>query len=177
MAMARCARTVGQPLNPQPHCLKEHIMKIGLLLSAVAAVSLAACSALPGGAKPAEDHSAHQTAASAAPHDMSQMEGRMKRMHEMHAKMQAAKTPEERAALMEDHKKAMQDGMAGMGPMKGGMGGGMGMKPPASEPAQPMMDHGKAGGHHELMVRRMDRMEMMMQMMMDREGVKPPAGK
>lgn len=132
-------------------------MRIGLLLSAVAAVSLAACSALPGGAKPAEDHSAHQAAAGAAPHDMSQMDGRMKRMHDMHAKMQAAKTPEERAALMEEHKKAMQDGMAGMGPMKGGMG--------------------MAGGHHEMMMRRMDRMEMMMQMMMDREGIKPPASK
>lgn len=142
-------------------------MRIGLLLSAVAAVSLAACSALPGGAKPAEDHSAHQAAAGAAPHDMSQMDGRMKRMHEMHAKMQAAKTPEERAALMEEHKKAMQGGM--------GMGGGM--KPPAGEPAKPMMEHGKAGGHHEMMMRRMDRMEMMMQMMMDREGIKPPAGK
>jgi hypothetical protein len=158
-------------------------MRIGLLLSAVAAVSLAACSALPGGAKPAEDHSAHQAPASAAPHDMSQMDGRMKRMHEMHAKMQAAKTPEERAALMQEHKKAMQDGMAGMGPMKGGMGmgGGMGMaggmKPPAGEPGKPMMDHGNAGGHHEMMMRRMDRMEMMMQMMMDREGIKPPAGK
>ena len=86
----------------------------------------------------------------------------MRVMRDMHAKMLAAKTPEERAALMDDHMKAMQDGIAMMGSMngKGGMRGGKGM-----------------GAKRDVMTRRMDMMEMTMQMMMDREGMKPPATK
>jgi hypothetical protein len=92
----------------------------------------------------------------------------MKMMQEMHRKLAAAKTPEERAALMKDHMKTMQDGMAMMGRMRGGMiGGGMG----AGDGKAPMpMDPAT-------MKRRMDMMEMMMQMMMDRDGVKPPAAR
>jgi hypothetical protein len=61
-----------------------------------------------------------------------------------------------------------QDGMAMMGQMRGGMmGGGMGMgdgkAPMPMDPAA--------------MKRRMDMMEMMMQMMMDRDSVKPPTAK
>jgi hypothetical protein len=33
-------------------------------------------------------------------------------MQDLHRKMQAAKTPEDGAALMKDHMKVMQDGMA-----------------------------------------------------------------
>ena len=55
---------------------------------------------------------------------------------------------------MDDHMKAMQDGMAMMGQMKGKKGG---MSP-------------------EGLAKRMDMMEMMMQMMMDRQGMTPPAG-
>jgi hypothetical protein len=97
----------------------------------------------------------------------------MKSMQEMHDKMMAAKTPEERSALMKDHMKTMQDGMAMMGQMRGGMmgGGAMGMG-----------GGGKGAGNGmpmdaEMMKRRMDMMEMMMQMMMDRQGVTPPAAK
>jgi len=78
----------------------------------------------------------------------------------MHEKMVAAKTPEERQALMGEHMKAMQDGMAMMGQMKAPGGKGAGM------PANP-----------EAMGKRMDMMEMMMQMMVDRESMKPPAAK
>ena len=83
------------------------------------------------------------------------MVARMKSMQEMHDKMMAAETPEERQALMAEHMKVMQEGMAMMGPMKGG-------KPAAG------MD-GMQGGH-DMMSKRMDMMEMMMQMMMDREA-------
>ena len=79
----------------------------------------------------------------------------MKSMQEMHAKMMAAKTAEERHALMADHMKAMQDGMAMMGRMKGD----------------------KGGMTSEAMTRRMDMMEMMIQMMMDREADRAPAAK
>jgi len=84
----------------------------------------------------------------------------MKSMQEMHDKMMAAKTSDERQALMVDHMKAMQEGMAMMGQMQGaaGMGAGMPMKP-------------------EMMGRRMDMMQMMMQMMLDREAGPAPASK
>ena len=71
---------------------------------------------------------------------------------------------EERAKLMQEHMKVMQDGMTMMGQMRRGTGG-MGMG-------------GIGGEKHmspEMMAKRMDMMEMMMQMMMDRELTKPPA--
>lgn len=79
----------------------------------------------------------------------------MKSMRAMHEKMMAAKTPDERQALMGEHMKAMQDGMAMMGQMNAPDGkGGTRMSP-------------------EMIGKRMD----MMQMMMDRDGMKPPAAK
>ena len=81
----------------------------------------------------------------------------MQSMREMHDKMAAAKSPEERQALMAQHMKVMQDGMAMMGEMRSGKAG-MPMTP-------------------EMMGRRMDMMEMMMQMMMDREAARMPAPK
>ena len=85
------------------------------------------------------------------------MDSQMKTMREMHEKMMAAKTPEERSAIMAENMKAMQSGMsmmrdAGMMgmPMKDGM---------------PMME----GMHmqHQMMQKRMEMMTNMMQMMMD----------
>jgi hypothetical protein len=69
----------------------------------------------------------------------------------------AAKSTEERQTLMAEHMKAMQDGMAMMGPMK------------SREAGRPMTP--------EMMGKRMDRMEMMMPMMMDREAARTPAPK
>jgi hypothetical protein len=72
----------------------------------------------------------------------------MQQMHEMHAKMVAARTPAERMALMHKQMELMQSGMTLM----------QGMKGPMSQ--------------------RMDMMQMMMQMMMDRisapDSEKPP---
>ena len=130
---------------------------------------LAGCATGPRGA----DHTAHHPpgAGAAAPGAPTpgQMDSMMKSMQEMHDKMMAAKTPEERARLMQEHMKLMQDGMAMMGQMRGGKGG-MGMGGMGG------MGGGKAMGP-EMMGKRMDMMEMMMQMMMDREGMKPPAAK
>ena len=122
-----------------------------------------------------QEHAAHHPAGASAPSSgvkapskappkaiaPTQIGVQIKSMREMHDKMMAAKTPEERAALMKDHMKAMQDGMAMLGQMKGakgrmGMGGGMVMSP-------------------EMIGQRMDMMEMMMQMMMDREAARPSA--
>jgi hypothetical protein len=93
------------------------------------------------------------------------MDAMMKSMQEMHDKMMAAKTPEERQALMNEHMKTMQEGMAMMGQMRGGkgaMGPGAGME---------------MGMGHDVMSKRMDMMEMMMQMMMDREATRSSPAK
>jgi hypothetical protein len=81
----------------------------------------------------------------------------MKAMQQMHDKMFAAKTPEERNALMAEQMKLMQGGMT----MMGGMGG-MGAEKPADMAARQGM-----------MEQRMDMMQMMMQMMMDRTPSAP----
>lgn len=97
---------------------------------------------------------------------MAAMDSKMKIMREMHEKMMAAKTPEERQALMSEHMKVMKDGMnmmgsmAKMGDMKGM--GGMASGANTGGMAMDMM------GHHELTEKRMDMMTSMMQMMVDR---------
>ena len=97
---------------------------------------------------------------------MARMDTQMKAMGEMHDKMMAAKTPEERNALMAEHKKTMQDGMVMMKGMSSGgmagMQGGMGMK-----------KGGASAMSHEMMEKRMDMMQNMMQMMMDHHVVLP----
>ena len=112
-------------------------------------------------------------APSMAKESMAAIDGQMKTMREMHEKMMAAKTPEERKALMGEHMKAMQGGMDMMGKMgsTGAMSGMGDMKGTGG------MDAGtKKGGmsmdnmmaHHEMMDKRMEMMTTMMQMMMDR---------
>ena len=123
-------------------------------------------------AQGAEEHKEHHpegaapaTAAKKAPgqsigpEKMAAMDQRMKDMQAMHEKMMSAKTPEERQALMAEHMKMMQDGMAMMKQMggmskMGGMQGGKGM--------------GGMSERHQMMEKRMEMMESMMQMMMDR---------
>jgi hypothetical protein len=115
-----------------------------------------------------KEHAAHHPAgAASAPAPASkaptptQVEQQTRSLREMHERMMAARTPEERQALMAEHMKAMQDGMAMMGQMRGEGGEGAG---------------GRAGGMStcaRMMGPRMDMMEMMMQMMMDREGTTP----
>jgi outer membrane murein-binding lipoprotein Lpp len=141
-------------------------MRLVVGLPAMAMLLLAGCSSMPGGQK-AADHAAHHSAATQAPDAApAGYDRQMSRMHEMHQKMAAATTPEERSTLMKDHAKTMHDGMAMMGQMRGMRGGGMGGRGPAAS---------RAPGDADLMQRRMDMMDMMMQMMMDREGTKPPA--
>ncbi|MES2715070.1 MAG: hypothetical protein V4795_04865 [Pseudomonadota bacterium] len=137
-------------------------MKLALAVLG-ASLALAGCATGPK----EEDHAAHHppgaaTAAPAAP-TPGQMDSMMKSMQEMHDRMMAAKTPEERTRLMQEHMKLMQDNMAMMGQMRSGKSG-MGMG--GSMPMNP-----------EMMGKRMDMMEMMMKMMMDREAMKAPAAK
>ena len=89
--------------------------------------------------------------------EMARMANHMKAMQEMHDKMMAAKSPEERNALMAEHMKTMQEGM---GMMKG-MGGMGGMAGPKVTPAS-------MSERQTMMEQRMDMMQTMMQMMVDR---------
>lgn len=85
--------------------------------------------------------------------NVTRMDTQMKMMREMHIKMMAAKTPEERSSLMSEHMKVMQDGMT---MMKGMSSEGMGeMKCDMA-------------ANHQTMEKRMEMMGAMMQMMMDR---------
>jgi hypothetical protein len=129
----------------------------------------------------AEDHTAHHpadtataaktasTPAQAQPaatdkgsmEKMEQMDAKMKAMKEMREKLMMSKTPDERMALMPAHMKIMQESMAMMDQMRAGSmadKGGMGMM-----------------AKHKMMEKRMDMMESMMQMMMDR--IQAPATK
>ena len=82
----------------------------------------------------------------------------MKAMQAMHDKMMAAKTPEERNALMTEQMKLMQDGM--------GMMGRMG---PGAMTGKP----GDMAARQGMLEQRMDMMQSMMQMMMDRTAPSP----
>ena len=142
-------------------------------------VATASLGVLAHGAEEHQEHhpegAAPATAAKKAPgpsigpEKMAAMDQRMKDMQEKQEKMMSAKTPEERQALMAEHMKMMQDGMAMMKQMggmskMGGMQGGKGM--------------GGMSERHQMMEKRMEMMESMMQMMMDRmQSPMAPAAK
>jgi hypothetical protein len=135
-------------------------MRLTVGLSALAVALIAGCSSIPSDTPTAAaEHAAHHAAGggSAAPagYDL-----QMKSMQEMHQKMAAAKTPEERAALMKEHMQSMRKGMGMMGQMDGGMKG---------------MDHGPATVLMDAtpMARHKEMMETTMQMMTDCDGMKP----
>ena len=119
----------------------------------------------PNWAAQHDPHKAHHPAGSASAAgskslpgkttpEMARMANHMKAMQEMHDKMMAAKTPDERNALMAEHMKTMQEGM---GMMKG-MGGMTGPKSPSTDMTQ----------RQTRMEQRMDMMQTMMEMMVDR---------
>jgi hypothetical protein len=134
------------------------------ILTLIAAATLAVSSSSVLAATEAE-HAGHHPAEKTAAVDTTKYDQNMGRMMEMHQKMQAAKTPEERTSLMKEHMASMQGGMAMMDQMKGGMSM-PGAKKSSGKGDMPMS--------HQSMQRRMDMMEMMMQMMMDREPVAAP---
>ena len=97
----------------------------------------------------------------ASPDHLAHLDTQTKAMQAMHEKMMAAKTPEERNAMMAEHMKSMQDGMKMMeGMSSSGMKGMSGMS-------------GEMGAHHAMMEKRMTMMQTMMKMMMDRMPAAP----
>ena len=129
-------------------------------------------------AQTADEHKAHHPAGSPSPAPsqmkaaakptgagqmggMAKMDEHMKSMQAMHEKMMAAKTPEERQALMDEHMRLMQDGMGMMQQMGAGMQGMGGMQGGKGMPTN-------MAERHQMMEKRMQMMESMMQMMLDR---------
>ena len=134
-----------------------------------------------------QDHEAHHPEAAATAPAPDSYASLMQRMQDMHRRLQAAKTPAERQALLGEHMDLMRSGMEMMGRMgqgTGGMGMGMGAAPSGPAPGNPpgpaspgaMGGMGGMGGMmamHGAMERRMAMMEQMMQMMVDREAAVP----
>lgn len=137
-----------------------HFRFIPLAIALTVASTLIACNtapAMPMGAAAANSM--------ATPDHTARMDAQMKSMQGMHEKMMNAKTPEERSKLMAEHMKTMQDGMAMMDGMSGaGMGGMKGMQGMTGMAGMT----GDMGARHQMMEKRMDMMQAMMKMMMDR---------
>ena len=133
------------------------------LLTAIAAV---AQTPAPSGAQPPARNASAPTGGAAD--RMAMMDGHMAAMRTLHEKMVAARTPEQRQALMAEQMKLMQEGMAmmgGMGPTGMGMGMGMGGMGPVQGGQGAPAD---MATRQQMMEKRMDMMQSMMQMMMDR---------
>jgi hypothetical protein len=143
-------------------------MTVFRTLIALSVAALATACASPGAidAPPASPGMGSAAAATSKP----TMDARMMAMQDMQQKMSKANTPAERQALMADHMKAMQGGMAMMKEMHGmhgtgsmaGMGEGKGMP---ADMAQ----------RHQMMTAHMATMQTMMDMMMQRMPATPPA--
>lgn len=151
-------------------------------LAALSVAALLVACANPGPMNAASPSTSTASMAMGASGSMAAPDSRMKAMQEMHQKMVNASTPADRQALMADHMKAMQGGMAMMKEMQamhgaGGMGG-MGMMG-SSVGAAPMAGMGDGKGmptdmakRHQMMADHMAMMQTMMDMMADRM---PPA--
>lgn len=144
-------------------------------LAALSVAALLGACANPGPMNAASPSAATAPMAMGASGSMAAPDSRMKAMQEMHQKMMNASTPAERQALMADHMKAMQGGMAMMKEMHsaGGMGG-MGMMDSSGD-AAPMAGMGDGKGmptavakRHQMMADHMAMMQTMMDMMADR---------
>jgi hypothetical protein len=149
------------------------------MIVALSVATLATACASPGATSSATASPGMAQMKMGSSGSMAAMDPRMKTMQEMHQKMMDAKTPADRQALMADHMKAMQGGMAMMKGMPGA--GGMGAMGTMGSPggAAPMTGMGDGTGmpadmakRQQMMSDHMDMMQMMMAMMADRM---PPA--
>jgi len=130
---------------------------IGLAVAIASASALIACTtppATPMGSATGKDM--------ATPEHMAAIDAQMKTMHAMHTRMTNAKTANERQALMAEHMKAMQGGMAMMKDMHSM--GAMGDSKAMSADMTP---------HHGMMAKHMEMMQTMMAMMAQRMPPSP----
>lgn len=144
---------------------------------AAAVVLLAPVGPLSAQPAKADEHAVHHPAG-AASMPMPAQDARMQAMRDMRDRMAAAKTPEERQALMAAHMKAMGEGMQMMKGMSsmGAMGasGSMPMMGPKAGAKSMPADMTR---HHQMMESRMEMMQTMMEMMMQRMPAVPAQGK
>ena len=143
-------------------------MKKSLAMAAGAAFLIAAGLPLAQDMK-AQMSKPNATASQSGPSmSMGQMDEHIQMMKTLHEKMSSATTPEAKQILMDKQREEMQGCMAMMTEMHkgdgkmGGMGGGM--------MAQKDMPAG-ATAQMQMMQKRMDMMEMMMQTMLDQQGM------
>ena len=160
-------------------------------LSLIALAFIATLS--PGRAHSADEHAAHHPDAAAAPASgastahaktarartapeavvASPRDRQMQAMRAMHDRMANAKSMDERRGLLAEQMASMESGMAMMdgmdarGPSAPAPGSG------ASAPAGMGMGMGGMPARHAAMVERMEMMQMMMRLMMDRLSVEP----
>jgi hypothetical protein len=139
-----------------------HIRSIALAAALVAGSTLIACTTAPA----AMPMGGAMNQGMANPENMAAMQAQMKTMGEMHGKMMNAKTADERQALMAEHMKAMQGGMAAMKgmPGMGGMAGTGAMGDAKGMPADMAQRHGMMAQHMEMMQMMMDMMAQRMSM-------------
>ncbi|MEI2677418.1 MAG: hypothetical protein V9G29_05885 [Burkholderiaceae bacterium] len=146
---------------------------------ALAIAVVLAAPVVPLAAQPAkaDEHAVHHPAG-AASMPMPVQDARMQAMRDMRDRMAAAKTPEERQALMTSHMKTMVDGMQMMKGMSGmsGMGASGGM-PMSGQKAGAKGMPADMAKHHQMMEARMEAMQTMMEMMMQRMPAVPVQGK
>ncbi|AOJ27687.1 MULTISPECIES: hypothetical protein [Burkholderia] len=130
--------------------------KLAIAIATLGMVSAAAIAGTPAASDSAAHDAHHPNKATAKAPSKSKRDAddQMQAMRVMHEKMMNAKTPEERAALMDEQMKVMQNGMSMMEMMG----------PPSS--GMPMSSR---RGSMEM---RMDMMQMMMQAMMDRQAAR-----
>jgi hypothetical protein len=118
----------------------------------------------PPASEPAAASTESSSVADDSGADMARMDAQIEAMRDMHSKMMAARTPEERSALMAEHGRLMHDGM--------GMMDAMASKGMVGMPMMGAPMHAMAAGDmaacHQMMDKRMQMMQAMMQMMMDR---------
>jgi len=136
------------------------------LIASVSALGLLGCAQTPFGstANPASSSAAPGMSMGGLGSSMAQMDTHMKMMRETHDKMMQTMSPEERKNLMATHMKQMQDGMTMMGGM--GSGGMAGMQGNSSMA-------GEVVARQQMMEKRMEMMQLMMQIMMDRTPQAP----
>ena len=146
--------------NPSDRCLHvappARLLPLALLVAALAGPSYAATGDEHDKHKQADAAAAASPKADAGKHasHMGMMDSQTGAMKAMHEKMMAAKTPDERSALMGEHMKTMGAGMAMMKDMPKGR--------PDRKSSKGMAEH------HAMMEKRMAMMAAAMEMMSDR---------
>ena len=145
-------------------------------LRLVSSLTLATTLGLAACAQPPFNHASHHPVAApgnaegpAAAGPMARMDQHIVAMRGMHGRMMQAKTPEERSALMPEHTRLMQEGMA----MMNGMAPGGDMRSMMGNTQSPGPMTGDRAAQQPMLEKRMEMMQGMMQMMMDRMPAAP----